>query len=254
MSEVAAPAHAAVPPRRAPNRVIGLALLLSLLLLPLPFAGYVFYPFKLLATWIHEFAHGMVMLLSGAGFFEMNIYPNGSGLASANRAASPVARPIIAAAGYMGAPIFGAAYLMIAVRQDRARLSVVALGVALCLSAGLLIANTFGQIAMLAIGGGLIIASVALPVRAVQFIAFLVAVQSCINAVVDIRVLYRPTLVVDGVVIGGSDAHSMALATFGTEATWAVWFWASLWIAWSLLAFFLTLKMLREHDLGAAQP
>lgn len=235
-----------VSTRRAPNRIIGLALLLSLLLLPLPFAGYVFYPFKLLATWIHEFAHGVVMLMSGAGFYEMNIYPNGSGIASANRSATAVARPIIAAAGYMGTPIFGAAFLAISVRPDRARIGIVALGVALCLSAGLLVANTFGQIAMLALGGGLVIASLVLPLRAVQFVAFLVAVQACVNALVDIRVLYRPTLVVDGVVIGGSDAHSMAMATFGTEATWAVWFWATTWIAWSLLLFFVTLRMLQQ--------
>jgi len=36
----------------------------------------------------------------------------------------------------------------------------------------------------------------------------------------------RPSQVVGGQVAGASDAHNMALATFGTTASWAVWFWA----------------------------
>ena len=60
-----------------------------------------------------------------------------------------------------------------------------------------------------------------------------VAAQSCVNAVLDIRVLFRAELVINGRIVGSSDAHNMASATFGTH-----WVWAGLWLAWERKSFF----------------
>jgi hypothetical protein len=92
------------------------------------------------------------------------------------------------------------------------------------------------------------IALAATPGRLVFFVAQLVGAQACVNAVLDIRVLFRPSLVVDGSVVRMSDAHAMARNTVGTDDTWAVWLWAGVWLAWSLALFFFTLRRLLARD------
>jgi hypothetical protein len=67
-------------------------------------------------------------------------------------------------------------------------------------------------------------------------------------------VLFRPNLVVDGQVVSDSDAHAMAKATLGTDAAWAVWLWAALWLAWSLLLLFVVFRRLRRAAISAPPP
>jgi hypothetical protein len=72
-------------------RTLALALLGSLLLWNLPSGGVLLYPFKLLATWLHELSHGIAMVLAGAGFDRIVLYRDTSGLAYASSTPSGVA-------------------------------------------------------------------------------------------------------------------------------------------------------------------
>jgi hypothetical protein len=221
----------------------------------LPFGGVLLYPFKLLATWIHELSHGVVMLLSGAGFDRMCIYRDTSGLAYASHAASPYAAAPIAAAGYMGTPLWGAALLVVTgdARDARtARRALLVVAALLLLTSIVVVANDFGRWAMIAMGGGVAAAAIVLPARGKVAVAHFLAAQACVNALLDIRVLLRPSQVVDGQVAGASDAHNMALATFGTTERWAVWTWAVLWLAWSLLLLFVALRVVARQRLRAS--
>ena len=227
-------------------RALGLALIVSLLIWQLPFGGIVLYPFKLLATWMHESSHGLVMLASGAGFDHMEMYRDGSGLAYARHGVGQVGRAFIAAAGYMGTPLFGAALLAVAQRPTGARRSLGGIGVLLIASA-LVVVGGFGQVAVVATGAVVLAAAFALPDRFAVMLANFVAAQASVNAVVDIRVLYRPTLMVDGQAMGRSDAHTMAAMTFGTHESWAIGVGASLWRLWSLVLFFGALLRARRR-------
>ena len=93
-------------------RTLAVALLASLLVWNVPFGGIALYPFKLLATWMHELSHGIAMLLTGAGFDHILIYRDTSGLAYARSTAGPIGSAIIAAAGYMGTPVWGGVLLV----------------------------------------------------------------------------------------------------------------------------------------------
>jgi hypothetical protein len=233
-------------------RTVALALLASLLLWNLPFGGVLLYPFKLLATWLHELSHGVAMIVTGAGLDRVLIYRDTSGLAYAQSSVDAVGSAVIAAAGYMGTPLWGALFLVVARDARAARRALLVLAVLLVATALTVVSDTpqegeFGRWATVGIGAAVAACGLALPPRARLLVAHFIAAQACVNALLDIRVLLRPSQVVGGVVVGASDAHNMAAMTFGTTATWAVWTWASIWLAWSLAVLFVALRLPRQR-------
>lgn len=224
-------------------RTLALALLASLLLWNLPFGGVLLYPFKLLATWLHELSHGLAMVVTGAGFDHVLIYRDTSGLAYARSSVGPVATAVIAAAGYMGTPVWGALLLVVTPTARAARRALLVLAVLLLASSITVVGDEFGGWATAGIGAAIAVCAIVLPARWRLIVAHFIAAQSCVNALLDIRVLLRPSQVVNGVIAGRSDAHNMALATFGTTADWAVWTWAITWLVWSLVVLFVALRI-----------
>jgi hypothetical protein len=238
---------------------LAIALIASLILWNLPFGGVVLYPFKLLATWLHELSHGLAMILTGAGFDRVVIYRDTSGLAYAYTSVGAFGTAIIAAAGYMGTPLWGALLLVITPNAKAARTALIVLGTLLVITTLLVIApapdgDRFGQYVTPAIGAAIALVGIMLPARARIFVAHFIAAQSCVNALLDIRVLLRPLQVVGGKTAGMSDAHNMAYSTFGTTETWAVWTWAIIWLAWSLAVLFFALRFSGSQASKRATP
>lgn len=243
---------------RVELRTLAIALLASLLLWNLPFGGVLLYPFKLLATWLHELSHGLAMWITGTGFDRVVIYRDTSGLAYARSGAGPFAAAVIAAAGYMGTPVWGAALLVITPSARSARIAMLVLGALLGISALTVVAapagDSFGPWAIGAIGVTFAGAALVLPGRWRVAVAHFVAAQACVNALLDIRVLLRPAQVVNGLDAGASDAHTMAAATFGTTQLWAVWFWAVVWLVWSLAVLYVALRFSGSQALARVAP
>lgn len=239
--------------RRTELRTLALALLASLLLWNLPSGGLLLYPFKLLATWIHELSHGIAMLGSGIGLAEVDIYRDTSGIAHARANAGPVGGTIIAAAGYMGTPLWGAALLVIASTAQAARRALLVLAVLLVGTAVAVVGNDFGEYAMAGTGVAVAVVALLAPPRWCLPFAHFLAAQACVNALLDIRVLLRPTHFVDGVSLDASDATNMARLTFGTGADWAVWTWAAIWLAWSLLVLYVAIRLNARRTVNESQ-
>ncbi len=230
------------------QRAIAIGLLASLVLWHLPFGGLVLYPFKLLATWLHELSHGLVMLGVGAGFERMEIYRDTSGLAFAQGSVGRAGRAAIAAAGYMGTPLCGAALLMLGQTGRSARRLLAGLAVGMAASTAIWIHNDFGRAAMVAIAAALLVVAFWPGRRVVVWLASFVAAQACINALLDIRVLFRGDLVVDGQIMRNSDAHDMAATCGGTTALWA-----GLWLAWSLALLYAALRVIHLRQARPAR-
>lgn len=243
-------------------RTLAVALLASLLLWNLPFGGVVLYPFKILATWLHELSHGLAMMITGTGFDRVVIYRDTSGLAYAQSGAGPIAAAVIAAAGYMGTALWGALLLVITPTPRSARIAMLVFGALLALSSVTVVhapaagtaTDSFGPYAIGAIGAAFAALALALPGRWRVAVAHFVAAQACVNALLDIRVLLRPAQVVNGLEAGASDAHTMAAATFGTTALWAVWSWAVTWLAWSLVVLYVALRFSGSQALARVAP
>ncbi len=217
------------------------ALVVSLFLWNMPYGFYALYPFKLLATWVHETCHGIAMLVTGAGFSHMEIFPDTSGLAHASRGVGLVGQAIIAAAGYMGTPAVGGMLLVAGQSRQNAKRVLCGIGILLFLSSLLFVTNDFGRIAIVATAGVCLVLAIASPPVVSLFVVNLFAAQACINAILDIRVLFRANLIVNGKAMGNSDAHNMAGATFGSPFVWA-----SVWLAWSITLLILTFRALKQ--------
>ena len=224
------------------NRLLVVALLVTLVLWNVPYGWVALYPFKLFATWLHESAHGLVMIATGAGLDRLEIFRDTSGLAHASRGVGPLAQTLIASAGYMGTALCGAIFLVLG-RSDRG-----GRGVLLLLSAVMVLSvigairNGFGAAAVgaaaLALGGLALWGGE----RVTAFTVSLLAAQSSINAVLDIRVLFGATRVVDGRPHGVSDADAVAAILGGPPALWA-----ALWLVWSFGLFYLALWVTRPR-------
>jgi hypothetical protein len=243
---------------RVELRTLALALLASLLLWNLPSGGLLLYPFKLLATWLHELSHAVAMVLTGTGCDHVVIYRDTSGLAYSSSPHGPIAKPIVAAAGYMGTALWGAVLLVVTPTGRAARRALLLLAVLMCATAVFVIGSPggdhFGPLATAGIGVAFAAAALALPERWRVAVAHFVAAQSCVNALLDIRVLLRPAQVVNGVEVRASDAHAMASATFGTTEQWAVWLWASVWLAWSLAVLYVAVRVSGRRALTPGLP
>lgn len=244
---------------RAELRTLALALIASLLLWNLPFGGLVLYPFKILATWLHEMSHGLVMIATGAELDRVVIYRDTSGLSFAVYAVSEPGTAAIAAAGYMGTALWGAVLLVATPTAKTARWALIAIAVLMMVTVVFAIVPTpeegrFGQWAIAAIAIALAVCGLVLPSRWRVFGAHFIAAQACINALLDIRVLLRPMQAVNGMLTGTSDATAMADNTFGTRHPWAVWFWAIVWLAWSLAVLFVALRVSGWRAARSAQP
>jgi hypothetical protein len=158
----------------------------------------------------------------------------------------------------MGTPVWGAVGL-VATRDARtARRALLVLAALLVITALFVVAPTpngdsFGPYATGVMGAVVTIGAIALPARWRVMVAHFIAAQACLNALLDIRVLLRPSQVVDGVVAPISDAHNMALMTFGTTATWAVWTWAIAWLLWSLVVLYAALRISGARALSGSR-
>jgi hypothetical protein len=231
------------------NAWLALALLATLILWNVPYGQYALYPFKLFATWLHESSHGVVMLITGAGFDHMSIFRDTSGLAYPSHGVTPAAQAVISSAGYVGTGFFGALFLALG-RTPRGTRAVLA-AVALCmlLTAALFIRNSFGV--SVVVFGGVVLAILAWKSQepAAAFTLNFLAAQSCINAVLDIRVLFGSAMIVNGQVQGRSDAHTMADTIGGPPAMWA-----TIWLGWSFLMFFVALRYTRLKAQAAEAP
>jgi hypothetical protein len=207
------------------------------------------FPFKLFATWLHELSHGLAMIITGAGFDHIVVYRDTSGLAYAYTSVGSFGTAIIAAAGYMGTALGGAVLVVVTPNAKAARRALLVLAGLLIGTTILVIApsptgDTFGQWAIPAIGAGVALCALIIPDRWRVLVAHFIAAQACVNALLDIRVLLRPSQVVNGKATeNNSDAHSMALNTFGTTESWAVWAWAITWLLWSLLVLYIAIRI-----------
>jgi hypothetical protein len=227
-----------------PGPIVGLAAAAALPLALIPWLGPLGYPFRLLITLVHELSHGLAALLTGGAFVRFVVFANGEGLAYT----AGGWRPLVVAAGYLGAALFGAGLILLGRSHRWSRLALGGIGAAV-----LLLALRYGVPSIFSaqpLGGLLATASGALLGAAFLFAARrstpawalfltnLIAIEAGLTAFGDLLGLIGLSSRVGGA--PATDAISMAELTAIPAIVWAV-LWAliaaaaigwAVWRAW----------------------
>src|SRR5579875_2360259 len=215
-----------------------LATAVTVVLLFIPYAQQILYPLRLFVTFVHESGHALATVLTGGQVEYIRIAPSGSGVTIS--AVSPWAQGIVDSAGYLGATLFGALLLQFG-RLARWRHAGRAVLCVVLLWCNPFRSGAFTFIAGLSIVALLFLAGRFASPQVAEFLAAFLAVQCCLDALIDLRVLIGLTTND----LGQNDATNMAQAVGLTPTFWAV--------LWALVAIgILTLSVL-SYWRGTAQ-
>ncbi len=232
-----------VLPQEAPTEVerMGLTWLIAaaiatILLWQVPGGDYILYPFTILATWFHEMGHGLTALVLGGQFQKLEIFGNGSGVATYAMSLSlrPIGPALVAAAGPMGPPIAGAALILASRSFKVASLSLKILGSILLLSTLIWVRSWFGFVAIPLLG--LIILGIGLkaPRWLVLFAIQFLGVQACVSTYHQLDYLFSYT----AGPLGLSDTAQMQ-----NYLLLPYWFWGGLMAIASLVILVQSLRV-----------
>ncbi|MBV9868514.1 MAG: M50 family metallopeptidase [Abitibacteriaceae bacterium] len=193
----------------------------------LPFGNYIAYPFTILATWFHEMGHGLMALLMGAQFDRLLIYPDGSGVAYHTSPAGDfllgrIKDALVAAAGPMGPPIAGAAFILASRRFKTAHISLLLLGAAMLLATLIWVRSLFGFISIPLMGLLIMAIGLRAPRWTQEFTIQLLGVQACISTFHQLDYLFMSQGIIGGQVML-SDSSQIA-----QNLLLPYWFWGAL--------------------------
>lgn len=216
------------------------AAIATIVLWQIPGGHYILYPFTILATWFHEMGHGLAAILLGGQFQQLQISPDGSGVAyhSGGLFLGPIGRAIVAAAGPMGPPLAGAALILSSRSFKTANLSLKILGSVLIISTLIWVRSLFGLIAVPLLG--LIILAIALKSSrwiqefAIQFLG----VQACVSTYTQLDYLFSAS--------AGPGLHSDS-AQIQLQLLLPYWFWGGLMAIASFVILVQSLRLAYRH-------
>jgi hypothetical protein len=203
-------------------RTLLICALAAIALWYVPFVNVLSYPFNLFVTFIHEGGHALAALMTGNSVASLSVALDASG-ATYTTQGGFFSQVMVSSAGYLGAMTYGALLLFLIRRAVAARyvlMGSAAFILALTLIYGM--GDWFTVIAGFAIPAGLIAVAVYSSPRVASFFVSFLAVQSILNALLDLKTLFFYSFVPGA----HTDAANMANATGVPAIIWSV-----VWIA-----------------------
>ena len=212
------------------------AAVVTTLLWQVPKGDYILYPFSILATWFHEMGHGLMAMLLGGRFHQLQIFSNGSGVASysISQALWPIGPALVAAAGPMGPPIAGAGLILASRSFTVASLSLKILGSLLLLSTLLWVGSGFGLVAIPILGLIILGISLKAPQWVQGFAIQFLGVQACVSTYHQLNYLFTYS------------AGPLGISDTGQMQKYLIlpyWFWGGLMAIASLVILFQSLRI-----------
>jgi hypothetical protein len=211
------------------------AITVALWFLPSPYND-ILYPLRLFVTFIHESGHALTAILTGGSVESLTVFRNGEGVTMTR---TPYwAGWLVLSGGYLGTTVFGALLLQagrLSRWQNAGRNILYACAISL-----LVITLVWGHfnpftliagIVLAALLGGL--ARLSTP-RVAEFVASFLAVQCCLNALGDLRILLYLTTNAPG---ADNDAVFMQ-----RQYMLPAVFWAALWAVSAIVILALALR------------
>ena len=206
-----------------------LATAVSIVISFLPIAENILYPFKLFVTFIHEGGHALAAIATFGDVQEIRIFSDTSGLTFSHGGFSI----IIASAGYLTSTIFGAVLLLFGRNAKYAKGVIFVVAFLMLGLTFLFMKGFFGWIVGLIIVAVLGVTAFFASPRVAHFFLNFLAVQCCLNALYDLRVLFE----LSATTREASDAMNMQRLTLIPAVIWA-----SLWLLLSAGVLWIALK------------
>jgi hypothetical protein len=212
------------------------AAIATVVLWQLPIGNYILYPFSILATWFHEMGHGLMALLLGGKFHKLEIFSNGSGVATyALRSSLALIGPfLVAAAGPMGPPLAGAGLILASRNFKTASWSLKILGGFLLVSTLIWVRSPFGFVAIPLLGFIILGIGLKAPQWAQGFAIQFLGVQACVSTYHQLDYLFSST------------AGSLGLSDTAQMQKYLLlpyWFWGGLMAIASLIILVQSLRI-----------
>jgi Peptidase M50B-like len=222
------PNNGSNPDRDSTSFLLG-ASILTLLLSFIPLARILVYPLRLFVTFIHEGGHALAALVTFGTVDRFIVYANASG-ETYTRGGMPL---VIASAGYLASTAYGASLLVLC-RQGKDSKAVLTFtaGLILALTA-LFAADPFSWVTGILLSGVLIGIAIWSPTRVAHFFLSFLAVQSCLNALLDLNTLF----LISTTSRSHSDAATMQYLTMIPASIWAAF-----WLIISIIALTFALR------------
>nr|BAL56093.1 hypothetical conserved protein [uncultured Acidobacteriota bacterium] len=207
----------------------------TLLLWFAPYAEVIVYPVRLFVTLVHESAHALAAVMTGGSVAYIQIHPDGSGVTATRGGLVP----LISSAGYVGTVLYGSALLLWCRDPRRAKtaLGVTALGVTTVTLAFIRPVIGFGFAAGVIASALFGILFWVTSARAAQCLVGFLAVQSCLNALFDLKALFALSIAGET----HTDARAMQELTRVPALVWAL-----LWSGVSLVVLVLIARAYRR--------
>ncbi|WP_338502362.1 M50 family metallopeptidase [Sphingomonas kaistensis] len=218
---------------------LALIAIVSVLLWQTRIGSFLLYPFTILATWFHEFGHGVAALLTGNSFNKLLIFPDGSGLAYTSRSADAfrLTDAFVPAGGLFGPPVAGALLIICSKSREATQGALSLLGILLLASTAIWVRTLVGWLVLPAIG--LLILWIAYrgspPLQ--RFVIQLLGVQAIISTWQQLDYLFTSQADVGGE-SGLSDTGAIEAALFAPY-----WFWGALISVMSAVLLLWSLKV-----------
>lgn len=199
-----------------------------------PYADVIVYPFRLFVTLIHETAHAVGALVTGGRVDHIEIAPDGSGM-TYTRGGWTI---LIASAGYVGAILYGGLMLLLCRQARYARLALAGTLALITLVTVLFVRPlfSFGFLAGALTAVALAAALYFLTRRLIHFLVGLLAVESCLNALFDVKTVFLLSAETDV----PTDAMTLERITHIPAIVWALG-----WVILSLAILALALRSFR---------
>lgn len=197
--------------------------IVMLICMNVPYLKYLFYPFDIFSTWIHEICHGMAGLMVGGTIEKLLIYPDTSGLAYVQLPSSQH-QAFVTSAGYQGTAVVGFLLLILRRTKRGPRCGLFLLAFWMILSVALWIRNWFGIVMMLVLGFLFLLAAWKLSSAWMRAFYTVICVTVSLNAIAQSYELFGSAAYVNGQP-SETDAHTMADLKGGSN-----WMWAGIWL------------------------
>lgn len=199
-----------------------------------PYAEVVVYPFRIFVTFIHETAHALAALMTGGQVDRIQIAPDGNGL-TYTRGGWGL---LIASAGYLGTVIYGGWLLVIGKRARYTKLALAGTTVLIAVVTLWLVRPILGFGFLAGAAMTVVLAAMLYfsTVRVVHFFISFLGVESCLNAMFDLKALFWLSAKTDT----PTDAMNLERVTLIPAVVWAL-----LWVGISFVILFFALRSYR---------